>query len=117
MLLFMSIFGFIGIAVLIFLWVGDDGFGEPPLFFKVFGSLIAMGFVLMGFGVPLSQMRKRKGSDEMLEGMIGKPPPARLACPSCGANLGDAEVSPSGDVKCSYCNGWFNIHRGRKSAE
>lgn len=33
-------------------------------------------------------------------------------CDNCGARLGkDAEVSPSGDVKCKYCNKWFNIYR------
>lgn len=32
-------------------------------------------------------------------------------CPSCGAALGkEADVSPSGDVKCGYCERWFNIH-------
>ena len=78
------------------------------------GSLIAMAFILMGFGVPLSLMRKRSGPMEMLEDlekMIGKPPPTQLACPNCGANLGNVEVSPSGDTKCTYCKGWFNIHR------
>ncbi|HVE59795.1 MAG TPA: hypothetical protein VNB22_23485 [Pyrinomonadaceae bacterium] len=33
-------------------------------------------------------------------------------CKNCGAALGEkADVSPSGDVKCSYCNKWFNIHK------
>lgn len=33
-------------------------------------------------------------------------------CEHCGAGLGkNADVSPSGDVKCQYCNKWFNIHR------
>ncbi|MES2660841.1 MAG: hypothetical protein V4689_19605 [Verrucomicrobiota bacterium] len=111
MLLFFSIFGFIGIAVMAFLWGSGDGFGSPPLFFKVFGSFIALGFMVMGFGVPLSLLRKRKGVVELMEEMIPKPPPAQLACPNCGANLGNADVSPSGDAKCSYCKGWFNIHR------
>jgi hypothetical protein len=33
-------------------------------------------------------------------------------CKNCGAALGEkADVSPSGDVKCTYCNKWFNIHK------
>ena len=111
MLLFMSIFGFIGIAVMMFLWGADDGFGSPPLFFRVFGSLIAMGFIVMGFGMPLSLLRKRKGAVGVLDEMMRRPPLAQLACPNCGANVGNTEVSPSGDAKCSYCKGWFNIHR------
>ncbi len=32
-------------------------------------------------------------------------------CQHCGAPLGEGvEVSPHGDVKCNYCNTWFNIH-------
>jgi hypothetical protein len=110
-LLFLSIFGFVGIAVLIFLWGPGDGFDSPPLIFRVIGSFIALGFMLMGFGAPLSLMQKRKGIADTQEPMTAKSPPAtQLACPSCGANLGGAEVSPSGDVKCSYCKGWFNVH-------
>lgn len=33
-------------------------------------------------------------------------------CVRCGAALSkNADVSPSGDIKCQYCNKWFNIHR------
>jgi hypothetical protein len=32
-------------------------------------------------------------------------------CDHCGAAIGEgAEVSPHGDIMCSYCNKWFNIH-------
>ena len=32
-------------------------------------------------------------------------------CTRCGAPLQDrADVSPSGDVKCQYCDAWFNVH-------
>jgi hypothetical protein len=115
-LLFFSIFGFIGIAVIAFLWGSGNGFGSPPLFFKVFGSLIALGFIAMGFGFPLSMLRRGKTvEDPTARGLPSQPPPpgppANLVCPACGANVGKAEVSPSGDVKCSYCHGWWNIHR------
>lgn len=107
----MSIFGFIGIIVLVSLWGGSSDFGRPPLVFRLFGSMIAMAFILMGFGMPLSLLRKSRGKAGLLDGTISKPPPSQMDCPNCGANLGKAEVSPSGDVKCSYCNGWFNIHQ------
>jgi hypothetical protein len=114
-LLFFSIFGFIGIAVIAFLWGSGDGFGSPPLFFKVFGSLIALGFIAMGFGVPLGAVRRGKEMEKLIErGLTPQPPPPvpeTLQCPTCGANVGKAEVSPSGDVKCAYCHGWWNIHR------
>jgi hypothetical protein len=114
-LLFFSIFGFIGIAIIAFLWGSGNGSGGLPLFFKVFGSFIGLGFMAMGFGVPLSAVRRGKEMDELIaRGLQPEPPPAvpeTLKCPSCGANVGTAEVSPSGDVKCTYCHGWWNIHR------
>ena len=111
LLLFFSIFGFIGVAVLFFLWFGGDGFGSPPLFFRVFGSFIALGFMAMGFGVPFGAIKKAKSLAHG-EGTDGSAEGGGYQCPNCGANLKDAEVSPSGDVKCSYCDGWWNIHRG-----
>lgn len=111
MLIFFSIFGFIGIAVLVFLWGSKGGFHSPPLVFKVFGSFIALAFMAMGFGVPLSAIRKSKSSGSV----TGPEPtgePGGYGCPNCGGNVKDAEVSPSGDLKCPYCNGWWNIHRG-----
>jgi len=47
------------------------------------------------------------------------PPPAPpgsrgrmdFRCGHCGATQqGPMDVSPSGDVKCTYCNKWFNAH-------
>lgn len=114
MLLFFSIFGFIGIAVIVFLWSADNGFHSPPLFFRIFGSLIALGFVAMGFGVPLTLLRRAKDLDKQPGARGHRPlasPAAHLHCPACGANVGQAEVSPGGDVKCGYCHGWWNVHR------
>ena len=41
------VFGAIGATIIISLWTAD-GFGEPPLVFKIVGSLIASLFVFIG---------------------------------------------------------------------
>ncbi len=39
-----------------------------------------------------------------------KPQSFDLQCDHCGAKLTDAsEISPHGDVKCEYCEKWFNV--------
>jgi hypothetical protein len=115
MLLFFSIFGFVGVSVLIFLWSqSPHEFGAPPLIFRVVGSFIALGFILMGFGVPLSALRNRGQAGDSLaaaNSSTSDAPASGYKCPNCGAGLGSQEVSPSGDVKCSYCQKWWNIHR------
>jgi len=121
MMLFLSIFGFIGVAVLIFLWSpSSDGFGAPPLFFRIFGSLIAVAFMAMGFGLPLTVLLGRSvvESSNPIDsafdktGPAGSPREVGYRCPHCGAALGkEQEVSPKGDVKCSYCHKWWTIHQ------
>jgi hypothetical protein len=109
-LIFMSMFGFIGLGLLIFIWSQPSGF--PPLFFKFFASCIAVGFMAMGFGGPISMLKasgKTPGSPNATE-TESAPPVKGYQCPNCGAGLGQQEVSPSGDVKCSYCHKWWNIH-------
>ena len=119
------IFSGIGLTVLIFLWGAPfDEFGSPPLFFRVFGSFIALAFVLVGGGTFLgillsgnvSGNRPSAMSDSPEEGAadgaLSQPEGAlQYRCPNCGAPLeGDLEVSPHGDAKCMFCKGWFNIH-------
>ena len=119
----------IGVTVLCFLWFGEDGFHSPPLFFKVFGSFIALAFVMFGVaafsaGSLVNRNRLQDLAESMRDlqqsqngsgtGPASKKPPGNTSygCPNCGADLGDgADVSPSGDVKCEYCKRWFNIHR------
>jgi DNA-directed RNA polymerase subunit RPC12/RpoP len=115
---FFGLFGCVGLAVLIFLWSPSDSFSGPPLIFKVVGSFIAMMFMVMGFGMPISAINaSRKSSqagfaDSEDGSAADTTQPAGYRCPHCGAGLGhEQEVSPSGDVKCTYCKRWWNIHR------
>ncbi len=123
----------IGMTVLIFLWSAPFGeFGSPPLFFRVFGSFIALAFVLTGIAIfvgagkigdprrmaqKLQEMQKELGATQpMGSSSVTQPdatvkPKVGYECPNCGAAMGkEADVSPSGDVKCGYCERWFNIH-------
>jgi hypothetical protein len=117
------IFAGIGITVLVFLWgQPSGGFGAPPLFFRVFGSLIALAFVVVGGGSGLMILTGRRPPTRFGRSLLNrarraarrreKPPSqSAYACPRCGAPLADgADVSPHGDVKCTYCNCWFNVH-------
>lgn len=120
----------VGMTVLIGLWGG--GMGNPPLFFRLFGSFVALGFVMTGVGIffgagKLSDPHRLAQSlQEITKDLAANQPVAGSAtndsetetklkvgydCPNCGAALGkQADVSPSGDVKCGYCERWFNIH-------
>lgn len=106
------VFGGIGLTVIGFLWTAR-GFGEPPLFFKIFGSLIALAFVAVGGRLLAGALKDQPPQP----GSAATAPPSALGtgtgytCPACGARLGqNADVSPKGDVKCGYCRRWFNIH-------
>lgn len=120
----------IGLTVLFFIWFGDMGpFGGAPLFFKVFASFVAMGFVLTGamfFAGPsllkgqhqnmLDRVRDlaQAAGQEVGDSPSGadSAPKVNYSCPNCGSDLGEkADVSPSGDAKCEYCKRWFNIHQ------
>ncbi len=124
-----AIFGAIGLVIIVALWTAE-GFGAPPLLFKVVGSLIASVFVLVGVAGALGLQPKAPAADpSTLSSALGaasstaaRPAaatptagtprsPSQLACTNCGAALGEgADVSPSGDVKCTYCQRWFNVH-------
>lgn len=107
------VFAGIGLTVIGFLWT-QSGFHEPPLFFKLFGSLIALTFIAVGSVLALTALRLRAPSTDLPSAPMppdSPGPAAAYACPACGARLGpNADVSPRGDVKCGYCNRWFNIH-------
>jgi DNA-directed RNA polymerase subunit RPC12/RpoP len=114
----------IGLTVLGFMWGAPFGeFGSPPLFFRIFASFIALGFVMFGgamlFGSHLATPERMAGMARRLRDAQGQVPPpvepsssAGYRCVHCSAPLGEgADVSPSGDVKCTHCGKWFNIHR------
>ena len=113
------IFFGIGVTVVIFLWGQDDGFGSPPLFFRVVGSFIALAFVAFGLAMCGSALAAGKlfrsgGAAAVDASTESESPDSRATsytCPHCAAPLSDnADVSPRGDVKCGYCKAWFNIH-------
>lgn len=121
-------FGFafagIGVSLLVFLWMAPfDAFGSPPLFFRVFGSLIAICFVAVGttlfigaifgstFPTPNAALQSLIERNARRNGMKQNPPVLNYSCPNCGAQLGkDVQVSPLGDVNCQFCHQWFNVH-------
>jgi len=108
-LVFMSMFGFIGLTLLIFVWSQAGDF--PPLIFKLVASFIAIAFMAMGFGAPITMLKARGDWSSTSAPEVPTEPPVKgYRCPACGAGLGQQEVSPSGDVKCSHCQQWWNIH-------
>ena len=125
----------IGLTVLGFAW--SSQFGGPfgvPIFFRLFFSFVALGFVIAGAGIVLgggglappkellNQVAdfNRQLKDAMSGRRPGGPPEGRrppqmtsegYVCPSCNAPIGTgADVSPHGDVKCTHCGRWFNVH-------
>jgi hypothetical protein len=124
-----GVFGFafagIGITVLGFLWLTPfNQFGSPPLFFRIFGSFIALVFIAMGgttfVAAILGNRLQRhvadfdKFNETETEANAPAAPlsPLNYCCSNCGAKLTkQSDVSPLGDVKCIFCGQWFNIHR------
>ncbi len=123
-------FGFtfcgVGLAVLGFLWLSPFGhFHSPPLFFRIFGSFIAIPFVAIGGTALYTAITGKSMIEKQFERLhqfareLQKHAPSSdapfspgsLACPHCGAPIGQAEISPSGDVKCTHCNNWYNVRK------
>ena len=112
----------IGLSVWGFLWFSPwNDFGSPPLFFRVFGSFVALPFVLIGSGILFGRATSTAEQlktlrDELRETDLAEtastplPQPGKLKCPNCGSSPGTAEVSPHGDLKCDHCSRWYNVH-------
>jgi hypothetical protein len=114
----------IGLAVLFFMWGGDGRFHDPPVFFKIFASLIALPFVAVGATLAVGSFKALAGGESVTSTVNqlkdsgtenaerAKGGHATYVCPRCGAPLSEnADVSPHGDTKCVHCGGWFNIHK------
>jgi DNA-directed RNA polymerase subunit RPC12/RpoP len=130
-IVFGMVFFGIGISVMAFVWTGS-GFGAPPLFFRIFATLIAIPFVAVGGITAYGSIQALRGSQagvgqiaSLLQhsGQASNPDDESVTsgsrvsytCPACGAPLArGAEVSPHGDVKCSHCGGWFNVHKSTR---
>jgi hypothetical protein len=124
----------IGLTVLAFAWSSGFGGMGVPIFFRLFFSFIALGFVIMGAGIVFGgggltapqelidrflDFRQQMESGMRARGKMSaddqKQTPQMVSegyvCPSCNAPIGtNADVSPHGDVKCSHCGRWFNVH-------
>jgi hypothetical protein len=115
--IFGFVFGGIGLTVLGYLWgTPFNQWDSPPIFFRIFGSFIAIAFVGFGGTAIVSALRGKGLGAMPAFPSIGRTSAlqsaAAYACPHCGAPLSDkTDVSPSGDVKCPFCHTWFNIHR------
>jgi hypothetical protein len=112
-IVFGCVFAGIGIAVLTYMWTAS-GWGAPPMIFRVVASLIAIAFVTVGGSMAWSFVRPRSmlPTEAQTTAARGTVASAGYTCPHCGATLGkEAEVSPLGDAKCTFCGRWFNIHK------
>jgi hypothetical protein len=124
-LVFGLVFLGIGVTVIVFMWTAE-GFGAPPLFFRVFATFIALAFIAMGGATAYSAGRVLAGKDDpslvagrperlpydSQDGSAERGSQVKYTCPACGAPLASGmDVSPHGDVKCTHCGGWFNVHR------
>jgi hypothetical protein len=107
-------FAGVGVILIVWLWLQPFGFMHPPLLFRLLGSMVSLIFIAVGGSAGVTALRGgvpgtlRRG----LHAISGGKPQPGYKCPNCGAGLtGDADVSPSGDVKCAYCRTWFNVHQ------
>lgn len=85
-----------------------------PWFFIIFFLLFIVMFItVLFFNISIFR-RVFKGfrkSDNFGNFNVKANSSKNYDCKSCGATLDrNVDVSPSGDVKCKYCNKWFNVH-------
>jgi DNA-directed RNA polymerase subunit RPC12/RpoP len=124
--IFGLVFGGVGICVLGLIWSSESDF--VPLFAKLFGSLLACAFLAFGGFLAFTAFTAFAGGKNGMMSPLSEAIKARMkegaaavessatagsyVCASCGAALGEkADVSPMGDVKCTHCGRWFNVHK------
>jgi hypothetical protein len=123
-------FGGIGLAVLVGSLESFGSFQSPPLFFRVVGFLMSLpplaigGLMIYAAVTGKAPKALAAGSRERAMRLLDKKlrsagdaaqatPTGSYICPRCAAPLGSgADVSPSGDAKCSHCGSWFNVRHG-----
>ena len=102
------IFALVGLSVIVFLWSRPSGgFGSPPVFFRVFGSLIGLAFI--GFGVmsAFGALSMGKVMDHARRA-AAKARRTGAKCPNCGAAVANRIAGPdSNDVECTFCGSVF----------
>lgn len=85
-----------------------------PLFFIAFFLIFIIMFItVLFFNISIFR-RVFKGSqklDNFGNFNVKANTSKNYGCKNCDAKLEkNADVSPNGDVKCKYCNKWFNIN-------
>lgn len=80
-------------------------FAVAKIVFPLFGVLFILAALFVGKAkLPLPPR-------EDLPSPPREPRARNLECPRCAATAGEADVSPSGEVKCRACGQWFSVYR------
>ncbi|MFT7620024.1 MAG: DNA-directed RNA polymerase subunit RPC12/RpoP [Planctomycetota bacterium] len=79
------------------------------VFFRIFKTMLVTNSTVDSLTSKYTDVLDRAKKAEAEE---SAPKKVGYNCSNCGAGLPPgADVSPSGDVKCTYCNMWFSIHQ------
>ncbi len=92
--------------------------------FGAFGLIFLLPFIVVPIVIVVSAIRMssfqrnvfRRIGDEQSTRITNMKKPnkhyIKTSCDHCGAKCIDSsDISPSGDLRCSYCNQWFNVLR------
>ncbi len=117
-IVFMLPFVAVPLFMMAMLW-GESGFGGPPLFMKLAGTCICLAVMSGGlFGMysivtgKANRFKLNRQTGSFNHGPTAHRERGDYSCPHCGAAIStEAEISPSGDVKCPYCKSWFNVNK------
>lgn len=121
--MFGLVFAGVGLSFGFGIW-GHSGFGAPPLLFRLVFSAVGLLFATIGIGIVISAITNQLGPGALknhlhefqkfhseLQQKHEQRQPGSNVCPNCSAPVGNAEISPSGDVKCLHCKNWYNVRR------